>query len=323
MTNQNAADIFVVSFVVMIASVAFIVFGIYVALPCAIVFGIYKLFQYLTRPKPPTTQELYEHAQVTYFPSDADFTKNLMEKLLEDDTWDECPTDAILDNIINISRQLYRSENLALTPILAPREGTLEEARYRDQLINQSTRATNPLAIIDLIQSTLIASINVFIKALPPAAFTEDEPKYTIPLKDTLLNLPKLVQEITYPFFQQSLYDAGLFKGLRQRLIANGDAVNEKKVVMPQDYKGDDIIGTYLGGTPLEQLFSAQIPIVIPQEAYFEGQWIVAPLGAGKTQFIQSQIVDLLDKHVSIIVMDSQEQLIANIMRLSAIKERS
>ncbi|MGI8570938.1 MAG: hypothetical protein ACR2KT_18795, partial [Methylocella sp.] len=81
-----------------------------------------------------------------------------------------------------------------------------------------------------------------------------------------------------------------------------------------------DIIRTYLGGTPLEQLFAAQIPIVIPQEAYFEGQWIVAPPGAGKTQFIQSQIVDILPKvmegKASIIVMDSQEQLIRNIQGL-------
>jgi len=90
---------------------------------------------------------------------------------------------------------------------------------------------------------------------------------------------------------------------------------------MPEDYKGDDVVN-YLGGTALEQLFSAQIPIVIPQEAYFEGQWILAPPGAGKTQFIQSQIVDLLDKNVSIIVMDSQEQLINNIQGLSALRDR-
>lgn len=55
-----------------------------------------------------------------------------------------------------------------------------------------------------------------------------------------------------------------------------------KNVIMPEHYKGDYVV-----------------------KAYFEGQHILGPPGTGKTQFLQSQIVDLLDKNVSIIVMGS------------------
>ncbi len=126
MKQQDAADIFVVSIVVMIASVAFITVSVYVALPCLLIFVLYKLITYKPKPKPPTTQQLYEQAQVTYFPSDADFTNNFVEKMVDDDGW-ECPTDDIIDRIINMARELYRSENLALTPMLTQGKAPLKK----------------------------------------------------------------------------------------------------------------------------------------------------------------------------------------------------
>jgi hypothetical protein len=59
-------------------------------------------------------------------------------------------------------------------------------------------------------------------------------------------------------------------------------------------------------------------PLVIPEETYFEGQWIVAPPGTGKTQFIAQQIYNLLcsGENCSIIVIDSQDQLIPTLSHL-------
>ena len=46
------------------------------------------------------------------------------------------------------------------------------------------------------------------------------------------------------------------FKALRQRLDANLTATHRTNPVFPADYKGDDVVDTYLRGTYLKDLSS-------------------------------------------------------------------
>jgi hypothetical protein len=90
--------------------------------------------------------------------------------------------------------------------------------------------------------------------------------------------------------------------------------------IKDSDLSLTEIVRTYFANTPFEELLLQDVPFAIPEQAFFEGQWIVAPQGTGKTQMLQFQIAHLLPKvtagEASIIVMDSQEQMIPTIAGL-------
>ena len=85
------------------------------------------------------------------------------------------------------------------------------------------------------------------------------------------------------------------------------------------DGSPQDIVELYLNGTELRYLFDRDIPLDV-SDARFEHQWVIAPSGTGKTTLLQTQIVEDLARvqrgECSIIVIDSQNQLIPKIARL-------
>ena len=84
----------------------------------------------------------------------------------------------------------------------------------------------------------------------------------------------------------------------------------------------DELIDTYLRGTALEKLFDYQVRITIPEATRFEHQQIIAGTGHGKTQTLQHLILNDLASvsrgSASVVVLDSQGDLIRNISRLAA-----
>jgi hypothetical protein len=97
--------------------------------------------------------------------------------------------------------------------------------------------------------------------------------------------------------------------------------------VAPTEYRGsnDEIIRGYLGGTGLENLFSAQVPFELPQAARFEHHWILAGSGHGKSQTLQYLASRDLEKvakgEASVVIIDSQGDLIRNIAGLKVFAE--
>ena len=77
---------------------------------------------------------------------------------------------------------------------------------------------------------------------------------------------------------------------------------------------------TYLGGTPLADLFAGRIDFTIPNQTRFEHHHIVAGSGHGKTQTLQYLIAEDLTAVArgerSVIVLDSQGDLIRTIAGL-------
>jgi hypothetical protein len=76
----------------------------------------------------------------------------------------------------------------------------------------------------------------------------------------------------------------------------------------------------YLGSTPFCKLFEAEVSIDVPDETRFEHAHVVAGTGHGKTQLFQHLIAKDLEQvsvgHASIVVIDSQGDLIDNISHL-------
>jgi Type IV secretion-system coupling protein DNA-binding domain len=79
----------------------------------------------------------------------------------------------------------------------------------------------------------------------------------------------------------------------------------------------------YLAHTPLQEYFQTALPFAIPLSARFEHTHIVGGSGHGKTQLLQSlllrDIEQLVNGRGSIVVIDSQGDMIRTILGLSAL----
>ena len=76
------------------------------------------------------------------------------------------------------------------------------------------------------------------------------------------------------------------------------------------DLTPEDLVDTYLTGTPFHSLFLTPIPLELPAEQRFSGHWIIAPPGRGKTTLLHSMFLDDVKRDASIIVMNSKGDLI-------------
>ena len=85
------------------------------------------------------------------------------------------------------------------------------------------------------------------------------------------------------------------------------------------------LVSAYLGGTPLLALFDQSLDFTIPTNTRFEHHHIVAGSGHGKTQTLQYLIARdleaMTDGNRTVIVLDSQGDLIRNISNLAVFAE--
>ena len=96
----------------------------------------------------------------------------------------------------------------------------------------------------------------------------------------------------------------------------------KKKVIWPSESKldGADLVVTYLEGSGFETVFAAPVPFEIPEETRFAHTWMVAGSGAGKTTALTSMLLSDIEKVMegkcSVVLLDSQNQLIPALSRL-------
>ena len=86
------------------------------------------------------------------------------------------------------------------------------------------------------------------------------------------------------------------------------------------DLPAEELIDSYLGGTPFVDLFKFAVPFEIPQKTRFEHHWIIGGTGHGKTNAIANLLVDDLqrvaDGQASIVVINFQNALIPMLAHL-------
>ena len=97
-----------------------------------------------------------------------------------------------------------------------------------------------------------------------------------------------------------------------------------REVIYPKDYpskNSEEVLNAYLGSSPFKHLFTAQVPLQIPEQSRFEHCHIVGGTGHGKTQLLQHLISQDIEKAQtekrSVVVIDSQGEMIEKIRRLS------
>ncbi|MEL7257712.1 MAG: ATP-binding protein [Pseudomonadota bacterium] len=214
--------------------------------------------------------------------------------------------------LLDIGKALFAQEGLSPDiPPLPALCNTVEGARYRDMLAKAGQARSDRVMVMQALE-TISQALSPIATAVPPleSDVLVEVTQFTQPLGQT-------VQNVIAPFFAEN--DYMLFKALRQQLDANLQATHRSNPVYPADYKGDDLIDTYLRGTPLAAFFQLKTPFAIPEARRFEHTHIVAGSGHGKTQTLQYFIAKDLEAVArgdkSVVVIDSQGDLINTLLK--------
>lgn len=289
--------------------IAFVVTPIaLVGIPGYIFFRLYrespKRLERLAREE---TEALYRHALVgTVQLTDEEIDTALAR------SWPPDVPEKLKLQLLEVGRAIFAEEGLM--PEISPPPAlcnSIEGARYRDSLA-RTGQARNDRVMVMSALDMISQSLAPIADAVPPI-----EGDVLVEVTQFLEPLGQAVQNVIAPYFQDSDYNH--FRKLRERLDANLQSTHRTQPVFPRDYKGADVIETYLAGTLLKELFQLRTPFTIPEERRFEHTHIVAGSGHGKTQtlqyFIGRDLEEVARGDKSVIVIDSQGDLINTILK--------
>ena len=280
-----------------------------------------------------TLRSQTEHQlQLANFPHPDDFYRSFVKRLSRacKEKLGTLPVFGLCAAVGQTAFDLYEIEELHAGPTpAAVISGDIEEAQYRDKLIAHQKKISDPAATADLFTSTIVNAFVAFARTLPPQAFA---PVMTIPDDDgfptrpsvsvaqTLPSTNKSVEDWIVAFNHPKLVELGLFAEVRAQLRQNAEAAG----ALPTDYKGEDVVDTYLKDTPLTQIFEAKVPFTISISKRLEHTAIIAGSGWGKTQLLQTIIArDLEDADPpAIVVVDSTNRMVERLQQLQLFNDR-
>ena len=200
-----------------------------------------------------------------------------------------------------------------------------EQVDLRRFLRAQEHFLGNEDRVFDLLATALGNVTAGIISELPKLEDGEDDSDLTVPLVNFIKKPGDVVDRIIGTIFKEDLIDVGLFTALQQTLYENvcrasgvpPDEEKHRKPLITADVSKlppQELVETYLRGTPFLNLFLAPVPFTIPETARFQHHWIVAPPGAGKSTTLQYLITRDLYRvaagEASIVVMESNRDLI-------------
>jgi len=257
------------------------------------------------------TQLLYDHARAgSVRLSDAEVETALVQH------WPPDTPTALRIQLIEIGKALFAQEGLMpKIPPLPALCNTVEGARYRDMLARAGQARSDRVMVLSALE-IISQSLAAIAKVAPPI-----EGDVLVEITQFANPLGQAVQNVIGPFFDDNDYNH--FKALRDRLDANLHRTHHTQPIYPADYKGADVVDTYLGGTILKDLFTLRTPFAIPEQSRFEHMHMVAGSGHGKTQtlqyFIAKDLADVARGDKSVVVIDSQGDLINTILASCAL----
>ena len=266
------------------------------------------------------TEELYRAAQALApkWPNKEEFGREVYAHL-------PSVPETVEDVMLEVALDLYDEEHFeAELPPVPAICNSLDGQHYRDFLAAYSAKAHNPQAPRLAIEA-LAEAFTAFAEHIP-TLHGGARLVFEVPLAGVIDAQPLCVEKVAVSFFADEIKEGPVFRSLRKRLDANYQEVSRSlsrtaDPVPPADYEGDDVAHRYLRGTPLLKLFAATVPFAIPDAARFEHHHVVAGTGHGKTQAMQYMIARDLEAvergMASVIVMDSQRQMIPIISRLA------
>lgn len=242
--------------------------------------------------------------------------------------------------ILGLTEALFDYEQILVLPTTdwAKRHTIAELWDIREELTRQRGFAENIDQLGSVLRDAVAEIFRPIFEACPGLLETDSDKFDGISIKTDLLrsiaNLADVTDHILQIAHADELADLGLFVRMRDRLGRNMIAASggnpadphsfNRALKMPALYDAkmpEKLVTAYLAGTPLLKLFDQELDFTIPTASRFEHHHIVAGSGHGKTQTLQYLIAQDLAKMKhesrSIIVLDSQGDLIRNIAQLT------
>ena len=191
--------------------------------------------------------------------------------------------------------------------------------------------------VCSMLRDAAIALLDPIYSACPALLDdAEDSDGVTVgtDLLRSIGNLDEVTSQIITIAHADELTELNLLSRLRAHLERNIIAASggnpadpasfNRAPKMPAQFDAkspEQLVTTYLGNTPLLELFDQQLNFTIPTASRFEHHHIVAGSGHGKTQTLQYLIAQDLaameHEARSIIVLDSQGDLIRNVAQMA------
>ena len=262
-------------------------------------------------------RQTLQEIRAARFPTPEQFLTGFSDRLIQETTEDETPPYSIGLPFFKAAITLYNDEGISEVPAPTTETGEIQQARYRDGLLDLHKKLADPDQTVRVITDTLVRSAKNFFAALPPIAMSDAEDSgMQLPLLDVVRDLKAAIISIVTPFYSSKAIELDLFTDLRKQLEANEADVDDKETD-PQA-----IAYACLKDTPLEGLFNTTVPFELPDETRFAGHWIIAPPGRGKTTLLHTMVAGDLLRGASVVLIDSKGDLIEPIKRLRAIQDR-
>jgi hypothetical protein len=218
-----------------------------------------------------------------------------------------------------------------------------ESLRQLRSLLTVKQRVlSDPKFYVEVWREKIIQLLEGLVGYFPPFVFesrlSDMQATFNVSLIDVCANPADAIERTMATMYDDDVVRAELFalvrKSFEENLArASGLTTEEaarkpRSVRTPSNSRGAtprELVADFLSGTPFPGLFLSDVPFPIPDNTRFAHQWILAPQGAGKTQAIQFQFLCDLPKvasnEASVIVMDSQGDLIRNIAGLQCFAE--
>ncbi|HYC98458.1 type IV secretory system conjugative DNA transfer family protein [Brevundimonas sp.] len=253
---------------------------------------------------------------------------------------DRVPALPVLIAAADAAEGLLRAEDLiALEADWPVIEGDAAVAVEVRKLLTRRRRwAADFGGMFGLVRTRLTEGFIALFKDLPEGCFTAWDTgtgdALGVPLIELLDRPAEAVERFVMLPYDDAALRLELFERLRVRLITNmlvasgfspeadPHAVSERLIV-PTRQKSrtpSELVELYLGGTPFADLLDLPVPFRVPDEMRFEHCHIIGGTGHGKTQLLQRLIHDDLVKALedgrSVVVIDSQGDLIQKLLRL-------
>src|SRR3954470_2948695 len=247
------------------------------------------------------------------------------------------PSSLLFQAVSTLLHNILTFEGLLLPPAPLPQPLT---TAHTWEAIKETSRALS--AVEDpYTENRIIETLAPLIATILPAHLPPHEEEGAAALAAPLLSFipkPAEVIEGAIGIFLGGPRDRTLFPNLWQQLewnLLSASGINPEKassraIVPPtkaKDKAAPALVSEYLGRTPLQAYFETAIPFVLPLAARFEHCHVVGGSGHGKTQLLQSFIMRDIDRLIagkgSIIVIDSQGDMIKTILGLAGLSSLS
>ncbi|HYC74683.1 type IV secretory system conjugative DNA transfer family protein [Brevundimonas sp.] len=262
-------------------------------------------------------------------------------------TCDRIPALPVLIAATDAAEGVLRGEDLiALEADWPVIEGDAAVAvEVRKLLVRRRRWAGDFERMFGLVRGRLREGLRRLFQTLPEGCFapwdTEGGDALGVPLIELLDDPAEAVERFVMLPYDDEPLRLELFERLRVRLITNmlvasgfspeadPQAVSDRLIV-PTRQKGktpSELVELYLAGTPFADLLDLPVPFRVPDAMRFEHCHIIGGTGHGKTQLLQRLIHDDLVKAVedgrSVVVIDSQGDLIQKLLRLELFSPES